>query len=282
VGRHLAEGRRRLSGVAALQVARTGEFARRALARGGGVARPLGACGSEYFQSGGEVLWIGSGMPAMHPRAVVTREPAPRGVPLRLIAVPSPGWSRQRYVPVRAARFRLRETAPQLRTAILASAQPRGFGVVLAGRVPASPFAAAAGRVRALARAYAGDDPRAVLQASLPLIGLGSGLTPSGDDVAGAALFGRCVVAPRDARWRALGARLAREVRQRSHPVSAALFADLARGQSFEPLHAMAEALAAGESGAALEAARGLVAIGHSSGWDMLAGFYAGALGQLA
>ena len=59
--------------------------------------------------------------------------------------------------------------------------------------------------------------------------------------------------------------------------MSAALFADLAAGRSFAPLHDLANALATRNDELALGAARTLVGIGHSSGWDMLFGFLIGA-----
>jgi hypothetical protein len=76
-----------------------------------------------------------------------------------------------------------------------------------------------------------------------------------------------------ESRWTKLGSELSREVRSRSHAVSAALFSDLAKGSSFAPLHDIANGLSTGDDGGALRAARALAAIGHSSGWDMLAGF---------
>ena len=62
--------------------------------------------------------------------------------------------------------------------------------------------------------------------------------------------------------------------------LGAALFADLARGESFAPLHAIIDALAADDHTAALAAARELVAIGHSSGWDMFTGLVIGITGS--
>jgi hypothetical protein len=62
----------------------------------------------------------------------------------------------------------------------------------------------------------------------------------------------------------------------RTHPISAALLGDLAAGRSWAPLHELVAALAAGTPRAAGAAARRLVALGHSSGWDMLAGVGAG------
>jgi hypothetical protein len=265
-----------------VRVVRAGELARRALARSGGLAAPLAAFAeAPYLEAAGELLWIGSQLPAMHPRAVVTLAPPPRGVPLRLTGAPLRGWSSSRRTLARNAIGRFRACAARLRAALITIGPPRGFGALLAAHVPGFPLEAAVPRMHALCLGYARDDPQAVFDASLALLGLGTGLTPSGDDVAGAALFARRFIAPRDPRWRALAARLVREIATRSHVVSAALFADLARRRSFEPLHQMAEALAAGDERAALAAARSLAAIGHSSGWDMLAGFYAGAVGAL-
>jgi hypothetical protein len=120
-----------------------------------------------------------------------------------------------------------------------------------------------------------------VRRASRALLGLGGGLTPSGDDLVGGALFGRLLVAPDTARWRATGAELAGEALRASHAISAALLADLAAGASFAPLHATAEALACGDDGAAVESAGVLAALGHSSGWDMLTGLVVGITGSL-
>jgi hypothetical protein len=260
-----------------LRVTRIGERARRSLERSGGLAMPHPAFpDAPYFDAEGEIVWIGAKLPAMHPRAVVTDAPAPRGAPLRLLSVPASGWSARLpgLEPHRVAAVRRAAAALHARLARVES--PRGFAARLAGRVPEFPLALAAGRADALAAAYANDDANAVVEASVALLGLGTGFTPSGDDLAGGALFGRRLVAPSDARWPEAAERLVREAARRTNAVSAALFADLARGASFEPLHALAHALAAGDAAAALGAARALVAIGHSSGWDMLAGFFAG------
>src|SRR5438128_1269401 len=70
--------------------------------------------------------------------------------------------------------------------------------------------------------------------------------------------------------------------RGRTHPISIALLSDMLDGQAHAPLHDLARALAAGAPrDVALGAARRVVGIGHSSGWDMLAGFVAGVAGTL-
>lgn len=256
---------------------RIGERARRALERSGGAAAPLADfAGGPYFQADGDLIWVGAQLPAMHPRAVITAQSQPRGVALRLAGIPARGWA--------PSPARLDAAAParivDVTRALLAGDAPRGFGALLAGNIPAFPLDLAASRVQALARAYRDDDPDAVLAASIPLLGFGTGLTPSGDDLAGAALFGRRLLSPQRIAWGAIAGQLSREIERRSHAVSAALFADLARGESFAPLHAIVDALALDDHAAALTAARELVAIGHSSGWDMFTGLVIGVNGS--
>jgi len=260
-----------------VDVVHIGEVARAALTRSDCVATPLaGFADAPYLEADGEVIWVGARLPARHPRAVVTSCAPRRGVALRFAALPARGWSRQLPILDPDAVARVIEAAGALRRALVGACAPRGFGALLAGQRPAFPLDLALRRIEALAKAYRRDDPGAVFAASIPLLGFGTGLTPSGDDLAGAALFGRRFVSPRDPGWREIAGRLSREVAVRSHAVSAALFSDLARGQSFAPLHAVAKGLAGGQHATALAAARALAAVGHSSGWDMLAGFMIG------
>ena len=251
-----------------------GARARSALAASGGVARPLAAFpDAPYFDAAGEIVWVGARLPAMHPRAIVTATPVPRGETARFGALPGESWApalpRGGATAV-AACARLKGKAATL-------GEPRGFGAFLAGATPAFPLDLAVARVRALEAAYRSDDRPAVERASRALLGLGGGLTPSGDDLVGGALFGRLLVADDPEPWRAVGERVATEAVCASHVISAALLADLAGGASFAPLHELADALAAGDAGAAHAAARSLAALGHSSGWDMLAGVLIGA-----
>src|SRR5438477_478010 len=80
------------------------------------------------------------------------------------------------------------------------------------------------------------------------------------------------------ARWRSAAEAIRASAPGRTHPISAALLGDLLDGEGWAPLHDLASALAAGApEAAAREAARRLTRLGHSSGWDLLAGFVAGA-----
>ena len=260
----------------ACEVLRVGELARAALERGGGIAAALpGMEDGPFYMAADELLWVGSRLPAMHPRAVVTAAPRPLATRLRLGPLPAQGWASN--LPVVADAAGLAAAAARLRDALVRVEVPRGFGALLAGGAPAFPLSLGVARVRALEAALLSDDPGAAGAAARPLLGFGTGLTPSGDDLVGAALFARRMRAPREERWAALARSLASEVATRSHFVSAALFGDLARGRSFAPLHAASHALAALDDRRALGAARELAAIGHSSGWDMLTGFLLGA-----
>jgi hypothetical protein len=255
-----------------------GVKARVALERSGGAAAPLAAFpDAPYYDAAGEIVWVGSRLPAMHPRAVVTAAPVERGRTARFGALPREAWSPRLPAPSRA----IAAAAGRLAARIVELGEPRGFGAMLAGATPAFPLDLAVPRVRALAAAYRSDDRDAVRRASRALLGLGGGLTPSGDDLVGGALFGRLLVAAEPEPWRAIGAGLAAKALRASHAISAALLADLAAGASFAPLHATAQALARGDDDAARASAGVLAALGHSSGWDMLAGLVVGITGRL-
>jgi hypothetical protein len=168
---------------------------------------------------------------------------------------------------------------------IAAIGTPTGFGALLAGEPLRFPLDLALARVRTLAAAVRDDDAVAFEAAALPLLGLGLGLTPSGDDLVGACLFARrmrgldvaCEVAWKAA-WEVAAQNLTHAASARSNAISAALFGDLARGAAYAPLHELVAAAACqpAREAALIAAARALTAIGHSSGWDMLTGFIIG------
>jgi primosomal protein N' len=83
--------------------------------------------------------------------------------------------------------------------------------------MPSFPLARALPDVEALAIACAADDADAACRAALPLLGLGPGLTPSGDDLVGAAFFARRALARSASgavRWSRAGERLAQTIVQ--------------------------------------------------------------------
>lgn len=106
------------------------------------------------------------------------------------------------------------------------------------------------------------------------LLGLGPGLTPSGDDYLGGALvalrlFGHAADA--DALWRWLGPRLS----ARTSMISAAHLAAAAEGEAHESLHGCIDALGAGVTTDWAARLDRLASVGHCSGWDGLAGVMA-------
>ena len=151
--------------------------------------------------------------------------------------------------------------------------------------VPDFPLDHAADDARAFLRACAADDPDAATVVGERLLGLGPGLTPAGDDLVGAALFARRLVAGSGiggaGRWHAVADVMRAQAAVRTHRISAVLLGDMLDGEAYAPLHDLAAALAGRSSlETTIDAAARLTRVGHSSGWDMLAGFL-GALGAL-
>ena len=106
------------------------------------------------------------------------------------------------------------------------------------------------------------------------LIGLGPGLTPSGDDYLGGVLIGLRWLgrgAHAESLWRWLEPRLA----ARTSAISSAHLAAAAAGEAHEAVHEVLENLSAWETPSLTASLGRLDAVGHSSGWDALAGIVA-------
>jgi Protein of unknown function (DUF2877) len=113
------------------------------------------------------------------------------------------------------------------------------------------------------------------------LVGMGQGLTPSGDDFLGGFFFSMkllkddyrqsvtlpdCTHSDFILQWSTLTSRL-----------SYSILLDNIDGHSVEPLHHLAAGLLTGlPADQLLSHAGRLVRLGHSTGWDLLAGFFAG------
>ena len=100
------------------------------------------------------------------------------------------------------------------------------------------------------------------------LLGLGPGLTPSGDDFLVGALALLDCVGERDAHA-ALGRAITAALRGATSALSACFLRAAAAGHVGETLHRAVSSIIAGDVGAAIAA---VDTIGHSSGWDMMAG----------
>ena len=150
----------------------------------------------------------------------------------------------------------------------------------LTGQPLPFPLNRATPRFDAIRAALERNDLRAFEAGARRILGLGQGLTPSGDDFVGGICFA-LRYAPRDA-WRAdLPAVL---VRIRScaatatNVISAALLDDLIDGASYGALHELLAALQGKMLAEIAHATQALLRVGASSGADMLAGLLAALL----
>lgn len=270
-----------------LRARAVGATACAALARAAGVVRVMARpSGSAFVTAAEEILWLGPLDAPLHPRAVLVAE-VPSAEPAADLRVDVTGLTPWRPAPLAldaAAAATLRECWQRVAGDLGPLGAPAGFGALLADAALTFPLDGAGERARALAHACARDDAAAVEAAALALLGLGGGLTPSGDDFVGGALFARHLLAGAgvaDAHgWRRVGETIRRAAVTRTHPISAALLADLAIGCGHAPLHDLVAALAANDERRARAAAHRLTRLGHSSGWDILSGVAAG-LGAL-
>jgi len=139
----------------------------------------------------------------------------------------------------------------------------------------------ASGHLSVIARACIKGDVASAARAGKALVGLGPGLTPAGDDFLGGLLFvARHLAAtyPAALQWEQWPAReLLAWARTRTNRISHAILGDMAEGHGPEPLHDLVISLLRGQDVNRLlpEAGR-LTGIGHSSGWDILAGALTG------
>ena len=156
------------------------------------------------------------------------------------------------------------------------AAPGEGLGPLISGRVGGSPFALAATAPVAylnelvLSRTREGRVPDFDPEKLAPLVGLGPGLTPSGDDLLGGALFALTAIGLldlRDAIWTGLRPYAAAG----TNDIARAHLAAAAEAECAAALDEAVEALLRG--GLGLEpAVRAVAAVGHTSGWDALAG----------
>lgn len=129
--------------------------------------------------------------------------------------------------------------------------------------------------VPAVVAALGLDDARAAAEAAQPVIGLGPGLTPSGDDLLiglTASLWAWCRTLARD-----FAAACAATAVDRTTRVSADLLAHAAEGRFAEPLLTLIRTLDDDDARASSAACESLLAVGATSGADLLAGVLTGA-----
>jgi hypothetical protein len=114
-----------------------------------------------------------------------------------------------------------------------------------------------------------------------PLVGLGAGLTPSGDDFLGGLLFtlhNLAALFPREIPLdKSRLDEFIADAKSRTHLISWTLLRDLSHGNGIEPVHVLVNHLFSTHSTPdLLDALHNLTSIGHSTGSDLLAGILAG------
>ena len=134
--------------------------------------------------------------------------------------------------------------------------------LALAGAMSGMLYSSSAGR---------GIEISSYLTSAAGLVGLGPGLTPSGDDFIGGAMvalriLGRGDIADRLVDW-VLPLALAGTSR-----ISRAHLTEAARGEGAGALHGMIEAIVGPVGGDISSRLEAIDAVGHTSGWDALAG----------
>lgn len=252
-----------------IELAETGRDAAAVLSGGGPFAVIAAFARSFYLRDGnGRIACVGTRAIGNGPlNALCAELPTLPGTGDRLTAS---DFDRAHEMPWRAVPLPpLRRDGLRSRIAAVAAASPRGLATALpailgASWRPADPFIAAALDPLCALREWKDGEPPEILSR---LIGLGPGLTPAGDDALGGGAIalrttGRTAQADRLARWleaRAPGA---------TSDIAWAHLAAALRGEGHAALHA---ALAAIVSGGTPDLAA-IDAIGHSSGWDALAG----------
>jgi hypothetical protein len=257
-----------------------------------------------YLSSaGGELLWLASRDVPMHRRGIRVPVPLPRPQPGSVYRVADGMllvgsvaaielnqafiWEPSRFA-ASSGHFETAVSAPEQ---LSVPPSPKGFGALLpllleyaAGtplplrapgqdRVLLSAYAAICGIAEACQR----EDLSALLRHAAGLVGMGEGLTPSGDDYIGGVLFGLAMLQEAGASlaWCSPGlvASFVKASAARTNRISAALLGDHASGHGSDVLHRFAVAFLVDRSAQAVSpAADDLIQMGHSTGWDLLTG----------
>jgi hypothetical protein len=207
---------------------------------------------TDYAYLDERIVWIGDDGAVRHPRNYWNAWQAPE----------------KTYSPallIEGARLCLKQIAQN---------DTQGLLLWLTNRPMPFPLDPAAPRFDAIRAALGGNKIKDFEQAALRVLGLGNGLTPSGDDFLGGIFFALAHKPYPD--WAValpnLQANLQAACKDATNPISAALLADNMAGTSFGELHDMLDALESNDSRFIAAAAASLLRLGSSSGADLLAG----------
>ena len=177
---------------------------------------------------------------------------------------------------------------------ILDAASPRGLGVFLSDIIALSTgyssfelrdrdnlIETIAGPIlKKITIAVTQSDIASVISESANLVGLGEGLTPSGDDFFGGLIF--CLNHIRkffpEAPELHEQIRL-EELKESTNRISFSIMSDMMKGHGIEPIHQLLQNIISGGAQKTIyENYSRLLRIGHSTGWDILTGVVIGLL----
>lgn len=135
--------------------------------------------------------------------------------------------------------------------------------------------------VQGMILASKANDTKLIINYAKSLVGLGEGLTPSGDDFLGGFFFSRQFLYEHYPKALNLStctySDFILQLKPLTNLISYTILKDHADGQSVEPLHQFANGLLQGKPVDQLFLhVEKLISLGHSSGWDLLSGFLAG------
>jgi len=133
-------------------------------------------------------------------------------------------------------------------------------------------IAKAAAAIQELLPAFAAEDVERMRASARALAGLGSGLTPAGDDFLLGVMHALWATRP-EPQALALSLVLAEEAAPRTNSLSAAWLRAAAQGEAGEPWHELFAAIVAGDTEVEARAVLRILPTGHSSGADALGGF---------
>ncbi len=212
----------------------------------------LGFESSDYAYLNQHIVWIGDDGAVRHPRNFWNPWIA----------------SDKTYSPL------LLQAGARLCTKLLAKQDVHGLLLWLTDRKMGFPLDQASARFDSIRAALQSKKLTEFEPAAVRVLGLGNGLTPSGDDFLGGIFFALAHT-PHPA-WSAampkLQANLKAACKDATNPISAALLADNMAGASFGELHDMLDALESNDTLFIEAAAHALMRLGSSSGADLLAG----------
>lgn len=220
---------------------------------------------TDYAYAQGQIVWTGKHAVSVHPRNYFSAWQAPSMPAAIHIADLAAGSG---------LCISLFTSTPSPSDAYTEKLNAKGLLLWLMGTEMPFPMNLSTNRFDAIKNSLKLNDIHAFGDAALKVLGLGTGLTPSGDDFVGGIFFA-LTHAPRKS-WESdfdfIKQRVRTAAMHSTNVISAALLDDMLAGQSFTVLHDLLHALQVQDETRIKNCCTALLSIGSTSGADMLAG----------